>query len=365
MGQPLAESRKSRQNPAVRDFILRTIPAHPVAVGTLVTEKFGLSRTSANRYLKRLEAEGLITASGKTSARRYELKTTFSYFDTVAILPSTSESELWRTKLEPLIKNIKHNVFSICEYGFSEIMNNVIDHSGSSDANIEFNQDYLNIRMDIVDHGVGIFEKIKKDFGLDDPRSALLELSKGKLTSDKSRHSGEGIFFTSRMFNRFSILSGSLFYSRELTDDWGWLIESHDRPAYTQGTHVQMIISADATWTAKEIFDKYQNEEMDFAKTHVPLKLGKYAHEQLISRSQAKRVLARFERFEEVLLDFRGVDEIGQAFADEIFRVFSNAHPNIKIIAINTSPDVDKMIRHAQSANPSSPSDYRPPGSFS
>jgi hypothetical protein len=45
-----------------------------------------------------------------------------------------------------------------------------------------------------MDHGVGIFEKIMKHFNLADAREALLELSKGKLTSDPRNHSGEGIF---------------------------------------------------------------------------------------------------------------------------------------------------------------------------
>jgi len=36
-------------------------------------------------------------------------------------------------------------------------------------------------------------------------------LAKGKLTTDPKRHSGEGIFFSSRMFDEFDILSGGVF----------------------------------------------------------------------------------------------------------------------------------------------------------
>lgn len=49
--------------------------------------------------------------------------------------------------------------------------------------------------------------------GLDLPSHAILELSKGKFTSDPARHSGEGIFFTSRMCDKFEILSKGLFFS--------------------------------------------------------------------------------------------------------------------------------------------------------
>jgi len=54
--------------------------------------------------------------------------------------------------------------------------------------------------------------------------------------------------------------------------------------------------------------------------------------------------LARVDRFQEVLLDFSGVEMIGQAFADQIFRVFRNEHTDIKLVRINTNDDVEKMV---------------------
>ena len=199
-----------------------------------------------------------------------------------------------------------------------------------------------------MDHGVGIFEKIMKHFNLADAREALLELSKGKLTSDPRNHSGEGIFFTSRMFDYFYIRSGYLFYSRERMDEGDWLIETIDKPNFEIGTALHMDIATNATWTPREVYDPFQNEDIGFRKTHVPVKLGKYPGEQLVSRSQAKRVLSRFEKFSEVLLDFDGVPEIGQPFADEIFRVFKNSHPDIEVAAVRTSPSVERMIKHVQ-----------------
>lgn len=46
--------------------------------------------------------------------------------------------------------------------------------------------------------------------------------------------------------------------------------------------------------------------------------------------------------------DFGEVTDIGQAFADEIFRVFANAHPEMELIAIQAVPDVRQMIRRAE-----------------
>ena len=197
---------------------------------------------------------------------------------------------------------------------------------------------------------VGIFNKIQQDFRLEDARTALLELSKGKLTSDKKNHSGEGIYFTSRMFDKFSILSGHLYYSRTRKDGDDWLIESLDKKDVTIGTHIRMSLRTNADWTMRDIFDKYQGEDLYFRKTHVPIALARYPGEQLVSRSQAKTSFGEIPDFSEVLFqDFTDVPEIGQAFADEIFRVFKNAHPDTYLAAFNTNATVDKMIKYVQS----------------
>jgi len=51
-----------------------------------------------------------------------------------------------------------------------------------------------------------------------------------------------------------------------------------------------------------------------------------------------------------VLLDFRGIDEIGQAFADGVFRVYPEVHPEVKLIPINTTKEVKKLIKRAKQA---------------
>lgn len=345
-------SRRSRQNPLVREFILRNVETHPGSIARLAGEKFALSRAAINRYLRRLVDEGLLTAAGKTNARRYELKNTVNVlFKLENITASSSEDTVWRFRILPHIHDVPKNIVDICQYGFTEILNNVIDHSVSDDALISFKQNYCNITIDISDSGIGIFEKIQHDFKLPDPRSALLELSKGKLTSDKARHTGEGIFFTSRMFDEFQMQSGDLFYVRTRTDGDEWLIETGDIFNQRPGTDVGMKISTDADWTMSQVFNQYQGDDLRFRKTHVPIKLGNYPGELLVSRSQAKRILVRFDEFSEVLLDFEGVEEIGQAFADEIFRVFRNSHPDIEIFAINTEPPVEMMIKRAMGAS--------------
>lgn len=87
-----------------------------------------------------------------------------------------------------------------------------------------------------------------------------------------------------------------------------------------------------------------------FDKIVVPLRLAQHEGEKLVSRSQAKQVAHRFERFKRVELDFTGIEEIGQAFADELFRVFATTHPHVRITPVNTAPAVDQMIRRALAA---------------
>lgn len=62
--------------------------------------------------------------------------------------------------------------------------------------------------------------------------------------------------------------------------------------------------------------------------------------------------MGRVELFKTVLLNFEGVPTIGQAFADEIFRVFVNSHPQIDLIAINANSEVKRMIESAKLEKP-------------
>jgi len=64
----------------------------------------------------------------------------------------------------------------------------------------------------------------------------------------------------------------------------------------------------------------------------------------LISRSRARQVLAGLEKFKSVILDFDKVPTVGQAFADEIFRVFKAKYPDISIKPINMNEAVTFMI---------------------
>lgn len=109
-----------------------------------------------------------------------------------------------------------------------------------------------------------------------------------------------------------------------------------------------MRISLDSTRTPAGVFDQYTSgDDLGFTRTHVPIRIAQYEGEKLVSRSQAKKILARFDRFKEILLDFSGVESIGHSFADKIFRVFRLQHPEIEIFHVCTTPDVRRAIERA------------------
>lgn len=342
--------RKSHRQDIVK-FILKEVEAHPRDIVALGVKKFNVTPMTMNRYLKRLISERIINATGLTKAREYKLNNFCDELLEFIVTPKMQEEVIWRQHLLHYFESVKNNIINLFQYGISEMLNNVLEHSDTKKFTVQITRNARKINIKITDFGIGIFEKIRLSSDLEDARHALLELSKGKFTTDPNNHSGEGIFFTSRMFDKFSILSNGLFYSRTLQDDDEWLIEVLDKSEKAIGTTITFEINTDATHTAAEIFKKYQDDDFSFARTHVPVRLARYANEQLVSRSQAKRILARFDKFSEVILDFQDVAEIGQAFADEIFRVFKNKYPNIKIIITNTTPEIIQMIKHVEPKN--------------
>jgi len=332
----------------LRDFIVDAIPDHPKDVVAHSATKFGLTRQAINRHINFLIKQGLVQAEGNTNQRTYKLPILERKSISVS-LTNLEEDRLWRGNVSELLKDLTQNVYDVWHYGFTEMVNNAIDHSGGSTLTIVLEKTAATTNMMIIDNGIGIFKKIKTELGLEDERHAILELAKGKLTTDPVRHTGEGIFFSSRMFDHYHILSGGVFFTHNIDEEEDWILE-RDLPK--EGTAVIMSIRNQSNRTTKEIFDKFSSRRGDygFTKTVVPVRLVKHGPEQLISRSQAKRLLARFERFKVVLLDFKGIDEIGQAFADELFRVFPDLHPGIKLTPINTTKEVKRIIKRAKQA---------------
>ncbi len=335
------------RSPEIDAALLRALAEHPRDLVGVVAAQLGLSRQRINMRVRDLVADDYLRKSGTTrptysqgSKRRFRQRFR---------LEGLAEDRVWFGDLLPLLDGLPANLIEIAQHGVTEMVNNAIDHSAGKHVTVTMEVDGKNLHIFVRDDGVGVFRKITRALGLPDERLALLELSKGKLTTDPTRHSGEGIFFTSRIFDRFQIVSGGLVFDHDGARDQDRLDESDDGSGVA-GTSVAMQIALDSERTPKQVFDEYSSgpDDYDFARTVVPVRLARIGDEHLISRSQAKRLLQRVDRFRSVVLDFDQVNSIGQAFADEIFRVFANAHPEVELIPVHAVPEVQQMIRRAE-----------------
>ena len=331
----------------IDQFIVRHVREHPADIVPFAAKRFDHSRQSIHRRVRKLVDANVLSAEGQTRARRYVLVQSVDQRMDLG-LEGLQEDVVWREKITPFLEGYSDNVRRIAQYGFTEILNNAIDHSLGDTVSVGLTMTAANATLILWDDGIGIFRKIKEEMGLEDERHSILELSKGKLTTDPAKHSGEGIFFTTRSFDDFAILSGELSFVHVLDGDW--LID--ERP-FTKGTCVVMSLDLFTERNLQDVFDRYVSIEDDygFSKTRIPISLTKYGDENLVSRSQAKRVVARLDRFQEVVLDFEGVFSIGQAFADEIFRVFPADHPDVHIAWVNANEEVTAMIRRIVGSN--------------
>lgn len=345
-------SKVREQGERVRAFILDRISTHGADVVGTTMKKFDITRQAVNKHIQRLKEMGTISVAGSARAPKYALCDMYTKSFSYALTNQLAEDIVWTRDIRPAIEPLPDNVLNIWHYAFTEMFNNAIDHSGGQEILVDIRKTAVDTEVAVHDDGIGIFRKIQLELDLLDERLAIFELSKGKLTTDPANHTGQGIFFTSRMLDEFSILAGGLHFDHDRSEDSDWLLE-RSRPG--PGTDVWMTLKNHTARTSRKVFDEFSSgDDYAFDKTVVPLKLAKFGADELISRSQAKRVLARVNLFKTVVFDFKDVEQVGQGFADQIFRVYANEHPHIQLLPIHMSKAVKGMVDRARSAdNPS------------
>jgi hypothetical protein len=182
------------------------------------------------------------------------------------------------------------------------------------------------------------------EFGFPSPHEAIVGLEKGKLTSGPSRHSGEGLFFSSKAVSRFRLESQKT----------AWIVDNVLRDSaiapgnVTRGTSVRLEIVRGQTPRLVEVFAAYADPEtLSFERTRATVKLGAYGM-TLVSRSEARRLAQGLTKFKHVTLDFSGVEMVGQGFCDEVFRVFARAHPGVAVEPVGMNEAVAFMVARAR-----------------
>ena len=328
------------------DNILKYIKRSKGCSGADLARHLKISRQAVNKHLKQLVSIGKISKAGNTRAAIYSFKKSkkaFQQFKKAVQLKEIQEDKVYQdiSLLLNLRKVLAANVFEIVNYAFTELLNNAIDHSKSNRGKIEMAFDSYNCSFWIRDFGIGVFHSIYQKFGLTDEIEAVQELLKGKTTTMKEKHSGEGIFFCSKSGDLMRLRSHNieLRFDNQNRDIF---VEEKKR---IQGTAVLFSISRKSKRKLDAVFKKYASKEFDyqFMRTQVLVRLYK---KDFLSRSEAKRLLHGLDKFKEIVLDFKKVKSLGQGFADEVFRIFVKEHPNISIKTQNVRPLVQSMINH-------------------
>ena len=338
----------------VKNLILERIEQRGSVTSAEIQDETGLTRQGVNLHLRGLREEGRIRKIGKTRGVRYVLADAKHHpghaLDRWLSSAGLMEDEVFRqVSLEANLETaLTRPAYEILQYAFTEILNNAIEHSGSPRIRIRVEIGPYDASFLVKDSGVGIYRHIQESLGLASEVEALQDLLKGKTTTAPEGHSGEGVFFTSRCADFLRIASHRMAV---LFDNRKDRVVT-ERIRETKGTLVEFSILRRSRRKLALVFDRFGGEEFDyrFSKTSVRVSLSGSAAGRPTSRSEARRLLFGLNRFRIVELDFREVDAIGQAFADEVFRVFAGRNPEIRIRAFGANAAVQAMLDHVRPA---------------
>lgn len=341
-----------------KDRILQLIKQRGKVTAREITQVVDVSRQYVNLVISALVADEKVVKLGGTRGAFYVSKAYIA--EHPDIIPDTIRKKYANKSLEehrvfleiedklPQLKELPENIRSIFTFAFSEMFNNAIEHSGSKVISVEVTLRNNFLSFSVNDSGVGVFRNIMKKRNLKSEIEAIQDLLKGKTTTMPRTHSGEGIFFTSKTGDTFALDSfGHMLMINNLTRD----ISARHTTAIKRGTRVVFKIKTDSDRHLNDVFKRYTNINKDsdygFDKTEIRVKLFTSGGVH-ISRSQARRILEGLEKFKVILLDYENVPLVGQAFADEIYRVFQNKHPDIVIQEENMSEGVKFMVERAK-----------------
>lgn len=327
----------------VKNYILGLIKSGRKDYVNAAIECFDISKSSVYNYVKQMEDAGLIEKKGKA----YILSTN-AYYYSFENDGSLGEDRVYNEFISQHIQFSK-NVNSIWAYAFTEMMNNAIEHSEAKNITIAIYQNCFDTQILIKDNGIGIFKKIQSFMKESRNESISLRecvslLFAGRFTTANQYHTGEGIFFTSHIMDEFIIYSDDNFFTRNnFTSSQIEDSSLHDFLKMENGTIVRMTLNNNSKKVLSEVFDTFAPVNEGFIKTTIPV-AHMFSGGNPVSRSEARRLLGSITMFNDIVLDFSGVEEIGQGFAHELFVLGKQKHPNINLKTIGTCKTVENMI---------------------
>jgi hypothetical protein len=170
----------------------------------------------------------------------------------------------------------------------------------------------------------------------------MLELAKGRLTSQPRQHTGHGLFFTARMADVLDLHANEAAFQHRAWQPHQW---RPVRPAARCGTSVfvAFLLDTPRQLDAELRAFSLDGARYDFERTRVALHLLGGPDRQLESRAQARRVSQRLTEFRRAEIDFDGITAVGHSFADELFRVFAAEQPALELVPLGMNAQVTAM----------------------
>lgn len=327
--------------------VLSTVRAHGKLTPSAVAKLLGVTRMTGYRRLNALVAARVLK---RTAARGRDVAYVLAPVHKTWKRAGLDEGEAWNA-----IAGTVHVQWALSKddgdavhYVFTEMVNNAVDHSGGAKVTASIESDAGRLRVIIVDDGIGAFERVRSARKLESVDDAALQIEKGKQTTMPERHSGEGLFFSSKVSETFRLEANGR----------AWLVAGDDstleRTTWRSGTKVTAWFTPGKVPKLESVFGKYTDDDGAFTKTKTTVKLAEVG-ESFLSRSQARRIAAGLDKFKHVTLDFHGVLRVGQGFVDELFRVFAHAHPDITLEPVRMNDDVRFMITRGVGGAPGAP----------
>lgn len=320
---------------------------HSLDLASHLEDRTGASRRASLAALRRLVSAGWLARSGSDRHPVYSpgvlRQVARSY-----TLHGLQEDLPWQRDFAPHFA-LPPSVARMIRHGFTELVNNAADHSGGSSVTVSLRQTPSHVQLLVSDDGCGVFANICRAFGIEDAQHAMLELSKGRLTSQPEQHTGRGLFFSSQLADVFDIHANNTAFQRRAWESAGW---QPGRPMPRQGSSIYMAIALDTQRTLDQVLEAWSMDGsgIEFDQTVIALRLLAGPGQALDSRAQARRVAARLPQFKRAEINFDGVSDVGHGFTDELFRVFARAHPQVELLPTHMTARTAALIKSAQSA---------------
>jgi anti-sigma regulatory factor (Ser/Thr protein kinase) len=324
----------------ITHWITAAAVQHPDDLAGELQRRLHVGRAAARRTLARLAEARWLVREGTPRRPRHRPGALRQVVRTYA-LAGLQEDRPWIEDFAPHFA-LPPAVRRLARHVFTELVNNAVDHSEGTRVTVSLRQTPTQAQLLVSDDGRGLFDKLRAAFALPDPALAMLELGKGKLTSDPARHGGRGLFFSARAADVFDLHANAAAFRRRAWEGDGW---HRGRALDRRGTSIYAAIALDTTRTLESVFAAHSldGRGVGFERTVVALQLLADQGE-LATRAQARRAASGLARFARAELDFAGITHVGHSFADELFRVLAPQTGALELVPLNMAGGVAAMV---------------------